>query len=133
YKNYTGRTDKLSSDFLLAPSTRVPKQAPLKIESVHREQVLTRGADGAWDDNDLLGPSVLRFNGKLFNYYSAYDGATWRMGVATSDDGVTWKKYERNPVLQPTGNDWDVTYIAANGSAILWQNQIYYYYQGTDA
>lgn len=97
---------------------------------MHQGPVLARGAAGTWDDVDLLNPSVVKFKGKLFNYYSAYDGALWRTGVATSDDGITWTKYENNPVLEPSTDGWDTQYIAANGSALLWRDKIFYFFHG---
>jgi predicted GH43/DUF377 family glycosyl hydrolase len=94
--------------------------------------VLSKGGSGQWDGVDLLNPSVIKFNGKLFNYYSGYNGKVWRTGVATSKDGVIWDKYQGNPVLQPSAKDWDVSYISANGAAIVWKGKVLYFYQGRD-
>ncbi|MEX3972090.1 hypothetical protein [Paraburkholderia caribensis] len=120
-------------DFTIVPSVGVPTSAAsVKIDSIRPTPVLTRGAKGQWDSVDLLNPSVIRFHGTLMNYYSGYDGKVWRTGLATSKDGITWEKYANNPVLSPTSNDWDVSYIAANGSAIVWKGKILYFYQGVD-
>jgi predicted GH43/DUF377 family glycosyl hydrolase len=94
--------------------------------------VLTRGPAGSWDSVDVLNPSVIRWKGKLYNYYSGYDGAIWRTGLATSqDNGLTWTKYAY-PVLQPDSSAWDVKYIAANGAALVFDSKIYLYYHGWD-
>jgi predicted GH43/DUF377 family glycosyl hydrolase len=121
--------------FVLAPSTAPGRPAPLKIDHVWPAPVLTRGSPGQWDGVDVLNPSVIRFQGKLWNFYSGFDGKVWRTGAATSADGVTWTKAASNPVLAPAGNsdgDWDVGNIAANGAAVVVKEQILYFYQGVD-
>lgn len=84
----------------------------------------------AWDSVDVLNPSVLLVNGIYYNYYSGWDGSIWRTGLATSIDGINWEKNSKNPILDIRKGKWDNDYIAANGSAILFQNKIYYFYQG---
>lgn len=86
--------------------------------------------EGAWDCIDVLNPSVFFMNGIYYNYYSGWDGSTWRTGLATSIDGMNWEKSDKNPVLDVRQDGWDNTYIAGNGSVILFQNKIYYLYQG---
>lgn len=118
--------------FSLAPSNSIPNQAPIKIDSIHVNPVIVRGAPGTWDSVDVLNPSVIRFRDKLLNFYSGFDGKVWRTGVAISKDGIAWEKYSQNPVLEPKSTDWDVRYIAANGSAVVWEGKILYFYQGVD-
>ncbi len=84
-----------------------------------------------WDTLDVLNPSVLLFNGLYYNYYSGWDGKVWRTGIAISENGTDWVKQE-HPVLDVRKEKWDNTYIAANGSAILCDSKVYYYYQGVD-
>lgn len=118
--------------FVLAQTKSNPSNAPLKIDDVHPSPVLTRGPAGSWDSIDVLNPSVIRYEDQLYNYYSGFDGKVWHTGVARSDDGIEWKKYEKNPVLSPSPGDWDVSYISANGAAILWNGKVFYFYQGVD-
>lgn len=79
-----------------------------------------------------MNPTVIFFNDMYYNYYSGYDGKEWHTGVAVSKDGVTWNKYEKNPILSTSEEGWDSNYIAANGSAIVIDEKVYYYYQGSD-
>src|ERR1017187_10274975 len=77
------------------------------------EPVLTRD-----EFRDVLNPSVA---GRA-NLYSVYDGQ-WHTALATSEDGVHWRK--QGIVLRaPPGS-----YIAANGSALSYGGQFWYWYE----
>ncbi len=92
---------------------------------------MSAGAKGAWDGVDDLNPSVIQFQGKLIDYYSGYDGSIWRTGYATSnDEGLTWDRLPW-PVVDLGG--WDTQYIAANGSAIVINGKVNYYFHGKAA
>lgn len=77
------------------------------------------------DAVDVLNPSVVRFHGSYLDLYSAYDGRTWRTALATSADGAQWTRH--GIVLSPSG--WEGNYIAANGSALIDGDQIFYWYE----
>lgn len=62
--------------------------------------VLDKGAAGAWDDYCVADPHVIWFRGKFHIYYA---GCTsdwlWKVGHATSLDGISWTKDAANPVI----------------------------------
>jgi predicted GH43/DUF377 family glycosyl hydrolase len=96
------------------------------------QPVLEPGKD--WDSQDVLNPSVVRLplaatdsRPSLFNFYSGYDGSTWRTGLATSADGTAWQKM--GAVFGPDRNGWEGSYIAANGAALSEANTFWYWYQ----
>src|SRR5208283_2377 len=74
------------------------------------------------DNVDVLNPSVIPYQGQLWNYYSGFDGKSWHTGLAISDDGFSWRRIGK--VLSAEGD-----YIAANGAALIQGNEIFYYYQ----
>jgi len=119
--------------FTLEPERHDGNQRDLQIGPVNPEPVLKRGAPGTWDSVDVLNPSVVRFRGKLANYYSGYDGSVWRTGLALSQDGLLWEKSAQNPLLAPGNEGWDRSFISANGSAIINKDRVYYYFQGLDS
>jgi len=92
------------------------------------DPVLEQGPEGAWDDADVLNPSVARVNGIFYNLYSGFDGDTWHTGVATSQDGVAWEKSSANPVLSPDPATWEGGYIAANGAVYHDGSEFLYWY-----
>jgi predicted GH43/DUF377 family glycosyl hydrolase len=82
---------------------------------------------GDWDSHDVLNPSVIRRENLYYNFYSGFDGKTWHTGLATSPDGIAWRKQGR--VLSPDPRTWEGDYIAANGSALAANGDILYWYQ----
>lgn len=84
--------------------------------------VLTVGSPAEWDGQIVREPSVLNVGGTYHMWYSGT--AKWpffRIGHATSPDGVTWTKDAGNPVLTPTAGAWDANEVfapsvVANGS-----------------
>jgi hypothetical protein len=71
--------------------------------------VLSPGND-SWDDAHIEVPEV-HFDGN--SYHMWYTGRNtdlwfrWRVGYATSTDGLNWIKYVGNPVLKPSADGWD--------------------------
>ena len=80
------------------------------------------------DALDVLNPSVVNFQNRSLNLYSAWDGKTWTTALATSVNGMEWKKEGR--ILAPEGSEG--TYIAANGSALVSGDEILYWYETGD-
>jgi predicted GH43/DUF377 family glycosyl hydrolase len=114
------------ADFTLPPPESNGPHGPFRWRPA-AEPVIGRDAPPAWDSVDVLNPSVVRFHG-FWNLYSGFDGQTWHTGAAQSQDGVRWVK--RGKVLTPSG--WEGGYIAANGSALVENGQILYWYQAGD-
>jgi predicted GH43/DUF377 family glycosyl hydrolase len=113
-------------DFTLPPLAQPPSD-PEFHWTVLPEPVLRRGQPGEWDSVDTLNPSVVRRDDRYYNFYSGFDGRTWRTGLAVSPDGSTWSKH--GPVLSPDPKSWEGDYIAANGSALVVRGKFWYWYQ----
>lgn len=105
------------SDFTLPPPQAAGPAGPFRWEA-RAAPVITREAAA-----DVLNPSVVYFRGAYWNLYSEYDGKAWHTSAATSPDGITWTKLGR--VLSPPQGG----YIAANGSAMVWGEEIFYWYE----
>ena len=86
------------------------------------------GPEGSWDSVDALNPSVVRFEDHYLNLYSGFDGKTWSTGLATSIDGLAWKKHAANPVIRPQ-QPWEGAYIAANGATLARGGNLLHWYQ----
>jgi uncharacterized delta-60 repeat protein len=74
--------------------------------------VLNLGAGGSWDDAHVLTGKVIKENGIYKMWYSGHNGSNWRIGYATSSDGINWSKYSGNPVLNlGAGGSWDDAHV----------------------
>jgi len=112
------------ADFTLP---RLPPAAPVRFEwAATAAPLIPQGPAGAWDSHDALNPSVVLAGGTFYNFYSGFDGKTWQTGLATSTDGVTWRK--EGKVLSPNPATWEGEYIAANGSALHVGQEFFYWY-----
>jgi hypothetical protein len=64
--------------------------------------VLTDGADGTWDGNDVMQPWVVENNGTYYMWYAGWGtGFNQQVGMAKSADGVNWVKSPANPIFAP--------------------------------
>lgn len=73
---------------------RATAASPLGSWSVDADPVLVPGPDGAWDEQSLFWPSVVRDGDGYRMYYGARDSqANFAIGMATSQDGLSWIKY----------------------------------------
>ncbi len=64
--------------------------------------VLSGGADGSWDEDDVETPTVLKEGDVYRMWYTGDVGtAPSQIGLATSTDGVNWTKSPDNPVMSP--------------------------------
>jgi len=69
--------------------------------------VLDLGESGTWDDAHIGAPTVL-FNGTEYQMWYAARGANYRIGYASSTDGIVWTKHPDNPVLDlGESGTWD--------------------------
>ena len=63
-------------------------------------------------------------NGNLYKmWYEGSDGNVRQLGYATSRDGIVWKKYRGNPVLQAGPEAYD-QFVAGHGS-VLYEDGLY--------
>jgi hypothetical protein len=76
--------------------------------------ILDIGASGDWDGVSVFGSSVL-FDGDdpdpAHRYKMWYSGSNssrhYRIGYATSPDGIAWERHPANPVLDTGPRSWD--------------------------
>ncbi len=66
------------------------------ILSVHQKDC------GQWEKDCIYQPWLLEHEGRYYNYYNAAEGSVEQMGLAFSDDLLSWKRHAHNPVI-PNG------------------------------
>jgi predicted GH43/DUF377 family glycosyl hydrolase len=108
------------ADFTLPPQAGGDPRASYAWEPLAAPVI---GTGAQWDSHDALNPSVAGRD----MFYSGFDGQTWRTLHARSGDGLHWEKL--GVVLAPDPQTWEGSYSAANGSALSYGNQLWYWYQ----
>ncbi len=76
--------------------------------------VLKKGPSSTWDESRTGGPCVL-FDGNTYKmWYQGMDKMkSFKIGYATSMDGINWKKYSKNPILDlGVSGSWDEGYVS---------------------
>ncbi|MFT5467052.1 MAG: sulfatase activating formylglycine-generating enzyme [Verrucomicrobiales bacterium] len=72
------------------------------------EAVLPLGEKGDFDEVSQAGPVVLKVGETFYLFHLGGSSKGWKMGLASSPDGVTWTKSAANPVLDAGAEDaWD--------------------------
>ena len=87
-----------------------------------RTPVLSPGGDGEWDDLQVMRVNVLPHEAGYVMYYAGVNKQSQsRIGLAFSDDGLTWEKYddpttteapyaESDPIMEPQLG-WEGTWL----------------------
>jgi len=60
--------------------------------------VLKKGKAGDWDDKGIEVGSVLCEEGEYKMWYTGKSENSYKIGYATSGNGINWQKYPRNPI-----------------------------------
>jgi predicted GH43/DUF377 family glycosyl hydrolase len=94
--------------------------------------VLDIGIPGSWDNFVVWFPSILLINSVYCMWYGGKDGTTYRIGYATSPDGITWTKKPSAPVVNVgSGGSWEEWYV--NGPSVIFDGITYHlWYTGSN-
>ncbi len=92
--------------------------------------VLSIGQKNDWDSQHVYDPAIIFKEGIYHMWYSGRDGINERIGYANSTDGIFWKKYTLNPVLDiGNKNSWDNVSVD-RPSVVIHNNTINMWYTG---
>jgi predicted GH43/DUF377 family glycosyl hydrolase len=88
------------------------------------DPVLDVGAEGEWDSLSLEFPVVVAEGPDSYKMWYAGEGPDgWRIGHATSENGIDWTKHPGNPVVDVGEEDWNNR--AVSGPSILYEGGVY--------
>jgi predicted GH43/DUF377 family glycosyl hydrolase len=96
--------------------------------------VLSPGPPGSWDDGWVESPTVVKTKEGFYMWYSGVNRSQeYRIGLATSEDGIHWVKHRSNPVLSPDpAHPWESGVVYAP-SVLREGNQFRMWYVGLNA
>jgi predicted GH43/DUF377 family glycosyl hydrolase len=107
---------------------------------------VVEGTSGTWDANWVSQPSVLYVDDEYKMWYAASDASPadpYRIGYATSPDGINWTKYDdpntpdppfdkSGPVLEGDSGAWD--WRGVFGANVVLDGNVYkMWYQGSNS
>lgn len=70
--------------------------------------LLDVGAGDDWESYGVSGGTVMKDGGVYRLWYSGHDKYKYRIGYAESEDGINWKRSDKNPVMDTgTEGSWD--------------------------
>ncbi len=75
----------------------------VQFEPYPKNPLFAGTGNGSWDHKIRERGCILRHDGKWHLWYTGYRGerlATKKLGYATSDDGLNWKRHPDNPIFE---------------------------------
>ena len=128
---YSGKTGyKMRHDIGMAKSTDFKiwkRYTKNPILSPSKQRLL-------WDSDLVAHGFIFKKNGVYYMFYDGSPKSMWKegIGVATSLDLYTWKKYKKNPVLTPGDFWWDKDHVSRCCVVKSTNSYYYMYYAGHD-
>jgi len=74
----------------------------VRFEESQKEPAFQGTGENTWDQNIRERGFILFENDTYYMWYTGYremDSATMKLGLATSSDGINWKRYANNPLI----------------------------------
>ena len=87
-----------------------------------------------WEGDCIEAASAFEHNGKLYMFYAgSYNATPQQIGIAVSDDGISWKRMSDFPLL-PNGPEgsWNAHESGHPGVFVDDDGKIYLFFQGTN-
>jgi predicted GH43/DUF377 family glycosyl hydrolase len=93
--------------------------------------VFKNGAPGEWDEYlDFIGSVILADDTYMMWYSARSDDHPKCVGLASSEDGITWTRDANNPVFEPDPEgSWDQDYVAC-GAVTMVNDTFHMWYTG---
>ena len=93
-------------------------------------------SNNGWDDRGIAAPEVIKINNNDYRmWYSAISYSSsftrWKIGYATSEDGIIWNRPFSNPVLV-TSQSWETNGGDGIGSAnVIYNDSVFHMWYHT--
>jgi len=88
--------------------------------TINPQPVFTKSLE-SWESSGPTNPSIIFENNEYKMWYIATGNTPWKLGYATSSDGISWTRHVDNPLNIPTlGFVGSPTVIKINGLYHMW-------------
>lgn len=91
--------------------------------------IMKPGESGTWDDRWIHSPDIMLIGDTYHMWYSGM-GSESQIGYAQSQDGITWKKYNNNPVLDVVADTWESAWQESPSVVLQNDGQLQMWYLG---
>ena len=105
---------------------------PPEFAGYRNNLILSPGDSGSWDDLSVSVPQIIKYDNMFYLFYMGY-GTSVRMavGLAISNDGVSFMKFAGNPVLAPDDSGLDA-FTSGPGRILIDDSVWVMYYNGQE-
>ena len=118
----------------VGPLSAQESTAPI-VSPIDRNPVFQRDSDLGWEAGYIIPMGLTEFDGKYYLFYvgaeAVTDDAPRGLGMATSDDGITWTRNDGNPVFAPDGQGGPVA-VFHNGVQWVMLFRVWDGYEASD-
>lgn len=102
----------------------------LHLKRYSTNPIFELGNSGSWDDTCVTDPLVIRFKSLYLLFYTGVSrSGIEQIGVAVSNNLLSWTRYEHNPVVEVSPKGWDSHYSSRFDVQII-NGKIYIVYSG---
>ncbi len=95
--------------------------------------VLEQGTGDSWDAGPLMTGMTLTHDGRYYLIYGAMVDRVQRIGLAVSDDLITWEKVGHAPVLEPGGPWYETDPARAINYETAWRDPYVFFHAPENA
>ncbi len=88
---------------------------------------LEQGTGASWDAGPLMTGMTFAHDGRYYMLYGAMMDQVQRIGLAVSDDLITWDKVGRDPILEPAGPWYETDPTQAINYETAWRDPFVFY------
>ncbi len=90
------------------------------------EIVVPRGSEGEWDAGQVVYPNVIQTEDGFVMYYAGFMAdETIAIGMATSEDGIHWEKYDDPATSESPFAESDPVIVGIDGSDATMPHAVY--------
>jgi hypothetical protein len=80
-------------------------------------------------ESNIASPAILKTNEGYEMWYCVHDAVGYRIGYATSSDGLAWQRRDRDSGIERSAEGWDSKDMAYP-SVFTWNSSVYMLYSG---
>lgn len=128
YFNTRSKKDKEGKSKSLPGFIDLSKENFINVLRISENPVIDFGELGSFDEFGVMAGSAIKIRDEYYLYYCGWSRKysvpyDWAIGLAKSNDGITFKRFNKGPIIGATYNE---PYLHAGCSCIIQENNLYH-------